>query len=86
MRDDLSDSGHASAHMLPAKLHHGRGPVVALIILALILAIGFFYMTRDSAQDQQADKITHAAESVDRAAKAVGDAALNSAENLEKRE
>ncbi len=82
MRTDLRESGTDPAHMSSVKPHHGQGLTVALIIMALILAISFFYMTKGSVQDDQADKITHAADSVDRAAKAVGDAAVNSADNL----
>jgi len=58
------------------------GVVFALVALALILAIGFFYMTNERRGDRQADKVTEAAGSVDDAARVVGDAAKNAADTL----
>ncbi|WP_088181781.1 hypothetical protein [Sphingobium sp. Z007] len=60
----------------------GSGVVFALVALALILAIGFFYLTNERREDRQADKVTKAAGSVDDAARMVGDAAKNAADKL----
>ncbi|KMS58604.1 hypothetical protein V473_11025 [Sphingobium cupriresistens LL01] len=60
----------------------GSSVVFALVALALILAIGFFYMTNERRGDRQADKVTQAAGSVDDAARVVGDAAKNAADTL----
>lgn len=58
-----------------------NGVVFALIALALLVAVAFFYLTKDR-HDRSADVMTHAAASVDRAAIAMGDAAGNAAKNL----
>lgn len=60
----------------------GSGVVFALVALALILAIGFFYLTNDRRDDRQAEAVTGAAQSVDDAAKMVGDAAKDAADKL----
>ncbi|QGP78748.1 hypothetical protein [Sphingobium sp. CAP-1] len=60
----------------------GSGVVFALVVLALILAIGFFYLTNDRRDDRRVDAVTQAAGSVDDAAKVVGDAARNAADTL----
>lgn len=51
MRTDLRESGSDPAHMSSVEPHHGQGLTVAFIIMALILAISFFYMTKGSVQD-----------------------------------
>lgn len=58
------------------------GVVFALVALALILAIGFFYLTNDRNEDRQADAVTRAAGAVDDAAMVIGDAAKNAADTL----
>jgi hypothetical protein len=58
------------------------GVVFALVALALLIAIAFFYLTGKGRRDRRADAVTHAAASVDRAASAMGDAAGNAAEDL----
>lgn len=58
------------------------GIVFALVALALILAIGFFYLTNESREDRRADAITQAANSVDNGARIVGEAARNAADKL----
>ena len=60
----------------------GSGVVFSLVVLALLLAIGFFYLTNDRRDDRRADAVTRAAGSVDDAAKVVGDAAKNAADTL----
>ncbi|SCW88034.1 hypothetical protein SAMN02927924_03626 [Sphingobium faniae] len=62
---------------------HGSGLVFLLITLALILAIGFFYLSKGR-DDQRADRLTEAANSVDDAATIVGDAARNAADVFRK--
>lgn len=71
-----------SPHVSIVERSHGSGVVFALIAMALILAIGFFYMTNERRGDVQADKVTKAAGSVDDAAKIVGEAARNAADTL----
>ena len=59
----------------------GSGVIFALVAIALILAIGFFYLTkeRESGPDTA---VTEATESVDSAATVVGDAAQKAADEL----
>jgi methyl-accepting chemotaxis protein len=56
--------------------------VFAVVALALLLAIAFFYLTNDHRADRQADKVTQAASSVDDATRVVGEAARNAADRL----
>jgi uncharacterized protein HemX len=71
-----------SPHVSVVKRSSGSGVVFALIAIALILAIAFFYLTNERRGDAQADKVTQAAGSVDDAAKIVGEAARNAADTL----
>ncbi len=64
----------------------GTGIIGLLIALALILAIGFFYMTNDHRRDRQADAVTDAATAMDDAARIVSTAAKNAADSLRKRD
>ncbi|MEA3388621.1 hypothetical protein [Sphingobium sp. CCH11-B1] len=59
-----------------------HGVVFALVAVALLIAIAFFYLTGRDRRDRGADAVTHAAASVDRAASAMGDAAGNAAKDL----
>ncbi len=61
----------------------GSGVVFVLVALALVLAIGFFYLTGERREDRRADALTRAAGSADSAAQVVGDAARNAAEALQ---
>lgn len=61
---------------------HRSGIVLFLVTLALILAIGFFYMTNENRQDRQADAVTQAADQADDAVELVGGAAKNAADTL----
>lgn len=60
-----------------------RGSLIifVLVAIALILAIGFFYMTKDR-NDRPADALTTTAESADSAAHVVGNAAKSAADRL----
>lgn len=69
-------------YMSRVERSRGSGVVFALVAIALVLAIGFFYMTNDHRKDRAADSVTHAADSVDDAAKVVGQAAKNAADTL----
>ncbi|WP_420143735.1 hypothetical protein [Sphingobium sp.] len=69
-------------HVSAAPQSHGGGVVFGLVALALVLAIGFFYLTNDRRDDMRADKVTQAAGAVDDAARVVGDAAQNAADAL----
>ena len=59
----------------------GSGIIFVLIAIALILAISFFYLTKDR-ENEQGQAVTEAAESVDSAARVVGDAAQDAANRL----
>lgn len=61
---------------------HGSGLLLAIVAIALILAIGFFYLSSERREDRQADAVTNAAGAVDDAARIVGDAAKNAADTL----
>lgn len=77
-----NDRPPASPHVSVVRRSQGSGVVFALVALALILAIGFFYMTNERRGDAEADKVTQAAGAVDDAAKVVGEAARNAADTL----
>ncbi|MEJ7933580.1 hypothetical protein WG907_04815 [Sphingobium sp. AN558] len=64
--------------------HKGSGVIFVIVALALLLAIGFFYLTNDRRDDRRADAVTKAAGSLDDAAKKVGDAAKDAANSLRK--
>ncbi|NIJ16172.1 hypothetical protein [Sphingobium vermicomposti] len=59
----------------------GSGLIFFLIAIALILAIGFFYLTKDR-ENEQGRNVTEAAASADDAVRLVGDAADNAAGQL----
>lgn len=82
MGEDPRRRREVAAHAPLSEQSRGSGVIFALVTLALILAIGFFYMTSERRSDRQADAITHAADSVDSAARVVGDAAQNAAGQL----
>jgi hypothetical protein len=74
--------GDPASHSPAPEPSRGSGVIFVVVALALILAIGFFYLTNDRRDDRQADAITGAAGSVDNAARVIGDAAKNAADNL----
>lgn len=59
----------------------GSGIIFALVAIALILAIGFFYLTKDK-DSRPANAVGEAMESANSAAYVVGDAARNAADAL----
>ncbi|PZU57827.1 MAG: hypothetical protein DI547_12250 [Sphingobium sp.] len=60
-----------------------RPLIPVLIAIALILAIGFFYLTgRSEGHDRSGDKILGAAASAESAATAIGDAARDAANRM----
>lgn len=73
-------------HVSVVRRSKGSGVVFALVALALILAIAFFYMTNERRQERQADKVTKAAGAVDDAAQIVSEAARNAADSLRNRD
>lgn len=78
------DEGRKDDSYEPASVPgRSRGSLIifALVAIALLLAIGFFYMTKER-NDSRADALTEAAGSVDSAAHVVGDAAKNAADTL----
>ncbi|MBV2146912.1 hypothetical protein KRZ98_01215 [Sphingobium sp. AS12] len=82
MGNDPTGRDDPSVHVIIVERSRGSGVVFALVALALILAIGFFYLTNDRRDDRQAEAVTGAAQSVDDAAKMVGDAAKDAADKL----
>ena len=82
MVDDPFRQDDPPVHAPMAERSHGSGLVFTLVALALVLAIGFFYVTNESRDDRRADAVTQAADSVDRAASRAGDAARNAADSL----
>tara|TARA_B100000378_G_scaffold98833_1_gene78528 strand:- start:1024 stop:1263 length:240 start_codon:yes stop_codon:yes gene_type:complete len=68
----------------PEPPQSNSGVILALVTIALILAISFFYLTNERRQDRQADAVTDAAASADNAVQAMGDAARNAADDLER--
>ena len=77
MGDTPLERDDPPTHFTTTEPSRGSGVVFALVALALILAIGFFYLTNDRRDDRQAEAVT-----VDDAAKLVGDAAKNAADKL----
>ncbi|WP_375196909.1 hypothetical protein [Sphingobium sp.] len=69
----------------PVDRPRGSLVIFLLVAIALILAIGFFYMTKDR-NDNQADALIDSANSADSAVHVVGDAARNAADTLRKRD
>lgn len=64
---------------------HGRRISFALIAIALILAVSFYYFTSGKRRDRSAESVTKAAASVDNAARVVGDAARDAADDMRSR-
>ncbi|MEK7343873.1 MAG: hypothetical protein AABZ73_08635 [Pseudomonadota bacterium] len=64
------------------KGERGSGVIFALVVIALILAIIFFYLTREAREDRRAEAVTRAASVVDDAARAMGDTAKTAADRL----
>nr|WP_150290419.1 hypothetical protein [Sphingobium estronivorans] len=64
-----------------------RGSMIifVLVAIALILAIGFFYITKERS-DRRADAASEAVESPDSAARLVSNAAKNAADAIQKRD
>lgn len=60
----------------------GSGVVFALVTIALILAIIFFYLTREAREDRRSEAVTKAAGTLDQATRRVGDAARETADGL----
>lgn len=60
----------------------GNGVVMGIIAIALVLAIGFFLLVSDKRQDAQTQAAIDAAQSVDRAAQKMGDAAAEAARKM----
>ena len=70
--------------MIEAKRSRGSTVIFAIVAMALILAIGFFYLTKER-ESRVGDTLIEAADSPDSAAHVVGDAAQNAAERLNSR-
>ena len=70
--------------MIHAERSRGSGVIFALVAIALILAIGFFYLTKER-EDKESRVITEAAESADSAARIVGNAAQDAADSLRRK-
>ncbi|WP_176591418.1 hypothetical protein [Sphingobium sp. EM0848] len=59
--------------------------IFVLVAIALILAIGFFYATKDNT-DRQADALNAVTEAPDSAARVVSNAAKNAADAIQNRD
>ncbi|ANI77030.1 hypothetical protein [Sphingobium sp. EP60837] len=70
--------------MMQAERLRGTGVIFALVTIALILAITFFYLTKER-EEKESRVITEAAESADSAARVVGNAAHDAANRLRQR-
>lgn len=70
-----------SEEMMQAQGSRGSGVIFALVAIALILAITFFYFTKER-EDKESRVVTEAAESADSAARVVGNAAQDAADRL----
>jgi uncharacterized protein HemX len=78
------DEGRKDESSEPASVPgRSRGSLIIFILvaMALVLAIGFFYMTKDR-NERPADAVMQAVETPDSAAQMVGDAAMNAADTL----
>lgn len=61
----------------------GNGGVIfAIIALALILAIGFFFLVESRHDPDPAEVLTETSRSIDDGARIVGDAARNAADSI----
>lgn len=76
-----SPNGDSGASASVSNRSRGSLIIFALVALALVLAIGFFYITKDR-NERPADALTQAAEAPDSAARVVGNAARNAADVL----
>lgn len=79
---EMDDSGYRRDRpdpVSPWRLR-GSGIIFVLVAIALILAIGFFYMTRDDGGN--VNSTLESSEPADSAARVVGNAALNAADML----
>ncbi len=83
MRTHLDD-GHRPSDPIEAPGSHGKLVTVALVLIAIFLAVSFFYMTNEKRRDRPAESVTKAAAAVDDAARKVGDSARNAAQDLRK--
>ena len=70
--------------MIETQRSRGSTVIFAIVAIALILAIGFFYLTKER-ESRVGDTLIEAADSPDSAAHVVGDAAQNEAERLNSR-
>ena len=71
----------------PGAFEPGRSAMTFLIVaLALVLAIGYFFLTSERRADRGSDAVTQMADDVDNGARAVGDAAAGSLDRLRKGE
>lgn len=80
-RSSPSQDPERSVDMIPGERSRGTGVIFALVAIALILAIGFFYLTKER-EDKQTRVITEAAESADSAARVIENAAHDAADDL----
>lgn len=83
-RGDPPQDQERPEDMIPAERLRGSGVIFALVAIALILAIGFFYLTKER-EDKQDRVATEAVESADSAARVVENAAQDAADSLRQR-
>ena len=78
------DDGHRPSDPIEAPGSHGRLVTVALLVIAIFLAVSFFYMTNEKRRDRPAESVTKAAAAVDDAARRVGHSARDAAQDIRK--
>ena len=71
--------------MIETQRSRGSTVIFAIVAIALILAIGFFYLTKER-ENRVGDTLIEAADSPDSAAHVIGDAAQNEAARLNNRD
>ncbi|HEX7782941.1 MAG TPA: hypothetical protein VF509_09055 [Sphingobium sp.] len=60
----------------------GSGIIIAILAIAVLLAVAFFYISSERREDARTNAAINAAEAVDNAARNVGDATQKAAEKL----
>ncbi|EQB08740.1 hypothetical protein L288_07395 [Sphingobium quisquiliarum P25] len=79
--EGLPDDEPGAPRATDPAMTRGSGLIFILIAIALVLAIGFFYLTKDRENGPER-AVTDAANSADSAVRLVGDAAQNAADQI----
>ncbi|MDF0544455.1 hypothetical protein PX699_19055 [Sphingobium sp. H39-3-25] len=79
---DGEGKSHSDPDNEPLARRSSSGVILAIIVIAVILAIGAMMMFPDRQRNDQGEAAIQAAQTLDRGATAVGDAAASAAEKL----